>query len=76
VLFPAALPQDVVPRVREALGAVPELEVSLGAARFSASEDLPLAIERADLAMYEQKAQNRARRTAAGGRAAYDAGST
>lgn len=70
LLFPAALPQDVIPRVREALEAVPELEVSLGAARFSGSEDLPVAIERADRAMYEEKSKNRARRAAVGGRPA------
>jgi diguanylate cyclase (GGDEF)-like protein len=35
LLFPAAPPEEVVPRVREALRAVPELEASLGAARFS-----------------------------------------
>lgn len=75
VLFPAVLPQDVVPRVREALAAVPELEVSLGAARFSGREDLPVAIERADLAMYEEKAQNRARKAAVAGRPANVVGS-
>ncbi|HEX8169068.1 MAG TPA: GGDEF domain-containing protein [Thermoanaerobaculia bacterium] len=62
LLFPAALPEEVVPRLREALQAVPGLEASLGAARFSGTEDLPAAVERADRAMYEQKAQNRARR--------------
>jgi len=62
LLFPAALPQEVVPRVREALRAVPELEASVGAARFSGTEDLPAAIERADRAMYEEKARNRATR--------------
>jgi diguanylate cyclase (GGDEF)-like protein len=62
LLFPTALPQDVVPRVREALREVPELEASVGAARFSGTEDLPAAIERADRAMYEEKARNRATR--------------
>jgi diguanylate cyclase (GGDEF)-like protein len=65
LLFPTALPQDVLPRVREALREVPELEASVGAARFSGMEDLPAAIERADRAMYEEKARNRAGRSAA-----------
>lgn len=65
LLFPAAVPEDVVPRLRAALRAVPELEVSVGAARFSGTENLAAAIERADRAMYEEKAQNRARRAAA-----------
>ncbi|HYC59571.1 MAG TPA: diguanylate cyclase [Thermoanaerobaculia bacterium] len=65
LLFSAVLPQEVVPRVREALRAVPELEASVGAARFSGTEDLPAAIERADRAMYEEKARNRAGRVAA-----------
>jgi diguanylate cyclase (GGDEF)-like protein len=59
LLFPAALPEDVLPRVREALRAVPELEASLGAARFSSTADLGIAIQRADRAMYEEKARNR-----------------
>lgn len=70
LLFPAVLPQEVVPKVREALRAVPELEASLGAARFSGTEDLPAAIERADRAMYEEKARNRAARAGADGGAA------
>jgi len=41
---------------------VAELEVSLGAASFSGTEDLPAAIERADRAMYEEKTRNRAGR--------------
>ncbi|HEX7154426.1 MAG TPA: GGDEF domain-containing protein [Thermoanaerobaculia bacterium] len=64
LLFPAALPEEVLPRVREALRVVRELEASVGAARFSGTDDLPAAIERADRAMYEDKARNRA----AGGR--------
>ncbi|MFP5248130.1 MAG: GGDEF domain-containing protein [Thermoanaerobaculia bacterium] len=64
LLFPAAVPEDVVPRLRSALRVVPELEVSVGAARYSGSEDLAAAIERADRAMYEEKAHNRARRAA------------
>ena len=64
LLFPAVVPEDVLPRLRAALYAVPELEVSVGAARFSGSEDLRAAIERADHAMYEEKVQNRARRAA------------
>jgi diguanylate cyclase (GGDEF)-like protein len=66
VLFPAVPPEAVVPRVREALRAVPELEASLGAARFSGTEDLPAAIQGADRAMYEEKARNRTARAAAG----------
>ena len=64
LLFPAALPQEVIPRVREALRAVPDLEASVGAARFSGTEDLAEAIERADRAMYEEKARNREARAA------------
>jgi diguanylate cyclase (GGDEF)-like protein len=64
LLFPAAVPEEVVPRLRAALRAVPDLEVSVGAARFSGYEDLAAAIERADRAMYEEKAHNRARRAA------------
>ncbi len=66
LLVPAAPPEEVVPRVREALRAVPELEASLGAARFSGTEDLPAAIKNADRAMYEEKARNRAARAEAG----------
>ena len=62
LLFPAALPEEIVPRVREALRGVPGLEASLGTARFSGTEDLAGAIERADRAMYEEKARNRAAR--------------
>jgi diguanylate cyclase (GGDEF)-like protein len=67
LLFPAAPPDEVVPLVREALRAVPELESSLGAARFSGTEDLRAAIDRADRAMYEEKARNRAARAGVGG---------
>ena len=66
LLFPAALPEEVVPRIREALRTVPDLEVSIGAARFAGTQDLPNAIERADRAMYEEKARNRAGRASAG----------
>ncbi|HET7230773.1 MAG TPA: GGDEF domain-containing protein [Longimicrobium sp.] len=59
LLFPAALPEEVVPRVRDAIRARAELEVSLGAAAFSGADDLPAAIERADRAMYEEKTRNR-----------------
>jgi diguanylate cyclase (GGDEF)-like protein len=62
LIFPAALPAEVLPRVRAALQAVAELEVSLGAAAFSGADDLPAAIERADRAMYEEKARRRAGR--------------
>lgn len=67
ILFPAALPADVVPRVRAALRAanqaakgegVPELQVSLGAADFASAEEIAGAIQRADRAMYEEKARN------------------
>jgi diguanylate cyclase (GGDEF)-like protein len=67
ILFPAALPADVVPRVRSALQAanqaagdgVPELQVSLGAADFASAEEIAGAIQRADKAMYEEKSHNR-----------------
>lgn len=62
LLFPAALPDEVVPRVRQAIRAAAELEVSLGAAAFSGARDLPAAIERADRAMYEEKTRNRSAR--------------
>lgn len=65
LLFPAARPEAVVPRVRSAIGAVAELQVSLGAAAYSGKEDLPAAIERADKAMYEEKSRNRAARAGA-----------
>lgn len=67
LLFPAALPEEVVPRVREAIRAVAGLEVSVGAAAFSGTEDLPAAIQRADRAMYEEKTSNRARRARGAG---------
>jgi diguanylate cyclase (GGDEF)-like protein len=67
LLFPAALPDEVVPRVRDAIRAVAELEVSLGAAAFSGTEDLPAAIERADRAMYEDKTRNRSARARGAG---------
>ena len=70
LLFPAASPEEVLPRVRDALRAVPDLQSSLGAARFSGTEDLAAAIKRADRAMYEEKARNRAARAAARGPAA------
>lgn len=70
LLFPAALPEEVVPRVREALRAVPELEASIGAARYAGTEDLAAAIERADRAMYEEKGRNRAARLAVATRGA------
>ncbi len=67
LLFPAALPDEVVPRVRDAIRGRPELEASLGAAASSGAEDLPAAIKRADRAMYEEKTRNRARRAAGAG---------
>ena len=62
LLFPAARPEEVLPRVRAAMAAVPQLEASLGAAAFSGTEELPAAIERADRAMSEEKTRNRAAR--------------
>lgn len=66
VLFPAALPDDVVPRLRAALeaanaadGAAHEVQVSIGAAAYEGAEDLAAAIARADGAMYEEKSRNR-----------------
>lgn len=70
VLFPAALPGDVVPRVRAALrqanealaegeGRPLELQVSIGAADFAGAEGIAGAILRADKDMYEEKAKNR-----------------
>jgi len=67
LLFPAVRPEEMVPRIREAIRAVEGLEVSLGAASFSGTEDLPAAIERADRAMYEEKTRNRADRARGGG---------
>ena len=54
-----------MPRVREALRAVPELAASVGASQFSGVEDVQAAIERADRAMYEEKRRTRAARGAA-----------
>lgn len=70
VLFPAALPDDVVPRVRAALrqandeaargdGPPMEVQVSIGAADFAGTAGIAGAILRADKAMYEEKAKNR-----------------
>ncbi|HEU0297812.1 MAG TPA: GGDEF domain-containing protein, partial [Longimicrobium sp.] len=69
VLFPAALPADVVPRIRAALheanraagaqAGLAKLEVSIGAADFAGAEGIDGAILRADKAMYEEKARNR-----------------
>lgn len=55
LLFPAALPEEVLPRVREALRDVDDLEASMGAALFSGTEELPDAIARADREMYREK---------------------
>jgi diguanylate cyclase (GGDEF)-like protein len=55
LLFPGARPEEVVPRVREALQGVEELEASLGAALFSGTEELQAAIVQADRAMYDEK---------------------
>jgi diguanylate cyclase (GGDEF)-like protein len=68
VLFPAALPDDVVPRIRAALHEANrtaeaelavKLEVSIGAADFAGAEGIDGAILRADKAMYEEKSRNR-----------------
>ncbi|HEX6911640.1 MAG TPA: GGDEF domain-containing protein, partial [Longimicrobium sp.] len=68
VLFPGALPADMLPRIRTALeaanrsdGAEHELQVSLGAADYAGAEEIPGAIQRADRAMYEEKSRNRLR---------------
>jgi diguanylate cyclase (GGDEF)-like protein len=65
VLFPGALPDDMLPRIRAALDAARardtayELQASLGAADYAGAEELPAAILRADRAMYDEKARNR-----------------
>lgn len=66
VLFPGALPADMLPRIRAALdaanaagGEAHALQVSLGAAAYDGAEDISAAISRADRAMYEEKARNR-----------------
>ena len=65
LIFPSAVPEEVVPRVRDALRAVPELEASVGASRFSGMKDLAAAIDEADRAMYNEKMRNRSRLTVA-----------
>ena len=71
VLFPAARVEDVTPRIREALRTANDaldagqrgrlsIEASMGTADFTGLEDLPAAVRRADAAMYEEKARNRA----------------
>jgi diguanylate cyclase (GGDEF)-like protein len=55
LLFPGARPEEVVPRVREALHGAEAPEASFGAALFSGTEELPEAIAQADRAMYEEK---------------------
>jgi diguanylate cyclase (GGDEF)-like protein len=66
VLFPGALPDDMLPRMRAALETANaadkdahELQVSLGAADYAGAEEIAGAILRADRAMYEEKARNR-----------------
>lgn len=65
VLFPGALPNDMLPRIRAALqaaraeGTAYALQASLGAADYTGAEGLPAAIQRADRAMYDEKARNR-----------------
>jgi diguanylate cyclase (GGDEF)-like protein len=71
VLFPAARVEDVMPRIRAAIREANEgldagerdrltIQASMGAADFGGLEDLPAAVHRADHAMYEEKARNRA----------------
>ncbi|HEX6040382.1 GGDEF domain-containing protein [Longimicrobium sp.] len=66
VLFPGALAEDMLPRIRaafqeanEGADASRELLVSLGAADYAGAEEIADAIERADRAMYDEKARNR-----------------
>jgi diguanylate cyclase (GGDEF)-like protein len=66
VLFPGALAEDMVPRIRAALAqanagadASRALQASLGAADYAGAEEIAAAIERADRAMYVEKARNR-----------------
>jgi diguanylate cyclase len=68
VLFPAALPEEVVPRLRHFIVSANEspaepgvfpLEVSVGAAAFAGRERISEAVDRADHAMYEEKERNR-----------------
>lgn len=66
VLFPGALAEDMLPRIRGALAAANEgaeparaLMVSLGAADYAGAEEIAAAIDRADRAMYDEKARNR-----------------
>ncbi len=66
LIFPGARPEEVVSRVRDALRAVDDLEASIGAAAFSATEELQYAIETADRAMYAEKSINRAGRAESG----------
>ncbi|HEY9228101.1 MAG TPA: GGDEF domain-containing protein [Gemmatimonadaceae bacterium] len=66
IVLPSARASDVIERLRAAIAAVDavacggagrtvRLQVSLGAADYSSSEDLETAIERADAAMYSEK---------------------
>jgi diguanylate cyclase (GGDEF)-like protein len=67
LLAPATRPDEVVPRIHAAVDAAnanpsedaPELQVSLGAARFASVEKIMDAIAEADHEMYEEKARTR-----------------
>lgn len=66
VLFPGALAEDMLPRVRAAVEAANAdveasraLQVSLGAADYAGAEQIADAIDRADRAMYDEKTRNR-----------------
>ncbi|MEJ7809706.1 MAG: GGDEF domain-containing protein [Gemmatimonadaceae bacterium] len=74
LLLPNAKPEDALTRVEGALERAEAVEVqgrrlrvlaSVGAAAYAGSEDLAAAIERADAAMYRQKAQRKAPATLA-----------
>jgi diguanylate cyclase (GGDEF)-like protein len=71
LVIPSAHASDVLDRVRHAIesaepipvgapGEFVRLQVSLGAADYASSEDLSVAIERADAAMYREKVRRRA----------------
>jgi diguanylate cyclase (GGDEF)-like protein len=70
LVLPSARAADVLGRLRSAIdaaepfvrgtpGQTVRLHVSLGAADYASSEDLAAAIERADKAMYEEKARRK-----------------
>lgn len=81
LIVPAARGAEVVDRLQAAIDAAPALEagdgeraslaVSLGAADYASAEELDLAIERADRAMYTEKARRKAASRAETGEVAY-----